>query len=597
MPERRPRSITDSDIASAVAVAVDFGEDTASRAGDLALRIADIAVSQSKLGLLTHELATLLTSEMDADATAFFWCRPQHRRAHAPRPSLQSVAAVSPAGGLSAEMLRRHKASGYRALSRAQLIARAAAAETGQGDAQRLTIALPLGTGSPWAVCTLSWGAISPARSAAYAELLRRLTPALVTALRPAHTLDEAMQQEPAHSPRRTVFAVTSEAILTVDEDLTIRETNPAFTKILGWPEHVVVGKRCSSVLRCRDDRKMLLCDTPRCPLQEALRSETAAPIRDLSWETRTGKLCEVSASFTAQGSRQGRSPVATPPSGFPPGPAAGGSPAQPAGPGGMGGQAQPGWPEADARAVIVARDVTLLNAANRMRANFISMVSHELRTPLNSINGFLEIVLESPVGPLNERQREFLNYARVSTQQLTTLVEDILFISKADSGQFTLRLEQVDVRKLAAQAVQALQAAADKAQVTLAVQVAPALPRLHADGLRLQQVLSNLLGNAIKFSPPESQVLLTVAGLEDGGFTFSVADQGRGVPLEDHARIFERFYQSDSSVRNRSGGYGLGLSIAKLIVEQHNGRIWVESAPGEGATFSFTIPPHVRKS
>lgn len=555
MPERRPRIITDTDIASTVVVAVDFGEDTASRAGDLALRIADIAVSQSKLGLLTHELATLLTSELEADATAFFWSHPQRRRAHAPRPSLQSVAAVSPAGGLSAEMLRRHKASGYRALSRAQLVVRTAAAEIGPDDAQRLTIAVPLGTGSPWAVCTLSWGAISPARSAAYAELLRRLTPALVTALRPAHTLDEAMQQEPAHSPRRTVFAVTSEAILTVDEDLTIRETNPAFTKILGWPEHVVVGKRCSSVLRCRDDRKMLLCDTPRCPLQEALRSETATPIRDLSWETRTGKLCEVSASFTAQ------------------------------------------HIEHDARAVIVARDVTLLNAANRMRANFISMVSHELRTPLNSINGFLEIVLESPVGPLNERQREFLNYARVSTQQLTTLVEDILFISKADSGQFTLRLEQVDVRKLVAQAVQTLQAAADKAQVTLAVQVAPALPRLHADGLRLQQVLSNLLGNAIKFSPPESQVLLAVAGHEDGGLTFSVADQGRGVPLEDHARIFERFYQSDSSVRNRSGGYGLGLSIAKLIVEQHNGRIWVESAPGEGATFSFTIPVRVRKS
>lgn len=526
----------------------------AERARALALPIAEIAVAHSKLGLLTHDLADFLVRELAADVAAFFWCRPLHRRAssphaaHATHAALQSVASVARDGGLDPTLSRHLKASGYRALSRSQLVSRVGRAGA-TSDELTHTLALPLGTPAPWAVLALHWAVSDDPAAAERAALLRHLAPALITALRPAHAVDEAMQQEAAHSPRRAVFAMTSEAILTVDEDFTIRETNPAFTKILGWHERAVVGRRCSDILRCRDDRKMLLCGTPRCPLREALDTETATPVRDLNWQTRSGKLCEVSANFTARQS------------------------------------------EHDARAVIVARDVTLLNAANRMRANFISMVSHELRTPLNSINGFLEIVLESPVGPLNERQREFLNYARVSTQQLTTLVEDILFISKADSGQFTLRLEQVDVPELVTHVTQTLQAAADRAQVAFELDLAEPLPSLHADGLRLQQVLSNLAGNAIKFSPPEGTVKLSAALRDDGTMLFSVRDQGRGVALEDHARIFERFYQSESSVRNRSGGYGLGLSIAKLIVEQHNGRIWVESTPGEGATFSFTVP------
>lgn len=544
MPEPRITTGLMSDTASATTT-------NEAVAGMLALRISELALTHTKLGLLTHDLADLLTNELNLDAAAFFWVRPLHRRGRAPHASLQSVAAMArtSSGAPSPALLRHLKASAYRAYSRSRLLVRESGATGESAMTTPVTMAVPLGTEKPWAVLGLRWNVVPSRTIEARTALIQRLTPAIITALRPAHTLDEALQQEPAHSPRRTVFAVTSEAILTVDEDFTIRETNPAFTRILGWPERTAVGRRCSSILRCRDDRKVPLCDTPRCPLHEALNSENITPVRDLSWETRSGKLCEVSANFTTQHA------------------------------------------EHDARAVIVARDVTLLNAANRMRANFISMVSHELRTPLNSINGFLEIVLESPVGPLNERQREFLNYARVSTQQLTTLVEDILFISKADSGQFTLRLEHVAVPKLITQVVQSLQAAADKAHVTITVDLADELSPLHADGLRLQQVLSNLLGNAMKFSPQGSEVRLTVAPHADDNLLISVADQGRGVPLEDHARIFERFYQSESSVRNRSGGYGLGLSIAKLIVEQHNGRIWVESAPGQGATFSFTVP------
>jgi signal transduction histidine kinase len=235
-------------------------------------------------------------------------------------------------------------------------------------------------------------------------------------------------------------------------------------------------------------------------------------------------------------------------------------------------------------------RDDTLLGAADRVQANFISMVSHELRTPLNSINGFLEVVLEGQVGQLNSRQQEFLGYVQTSAFQLTTLVEDILFISKADSGQFVLRPGTLSVSHLLQQAVQSVMAEAEKARVHIVVSAPEEFPAIWGDELRLCQVITNLLHNAIKFSPPESEITLSVTNR--GAYAeFAVQDRGKGVPPEEHLLVFERFYQSDSSRHTHSGGYGLGLAIAKLIVEQHHGRIWLDSSEGQGTTFYFTLP------
>jgi two-component system phosphate regulon sensor histidine kinase PhoR len=282
--------------------------------------------------------------------------------------------------------------------------------------------------------------------------------------------------------------------------------------------------------------------------VRQALDSGGELPVTSVSWETISGQRRDVSVSISVN-----RAPSRS-------------------------------------QVVVVARDVTALNAADRMRSNFISMVSHELRTPLNSINGFLEIVAEEQVGPLNERQHEFLGYARQSTLQLTTLVEDILLITKADSGEFKLRWTDVEIARLVSQAAQGQAAAMQKAGVRVAVEVPPHLPTLRADDLRLQQVLNNLLSNAIKFSPTGGEVELTVR--QDGDhLLFAVRDAGSGVALEDQARIFDRFYQAENAVRTRGGGYGLGLAIAKLIVEQHGGTIWVVSEPGLGATFCFTLP------
>ena len=239
-----------------------------------------------------------------------------------------------------------------------------------------------------------------------------------------------------------------------------------------------------------------------------------------------------------------------------------------------------------------VARPVESADAEDARKApatsSFISMISHELRTPLNSINGFLEIVLNGQVGPLNPRQEEFLGYVQTSALQLTTQIEDILLISKADSGRFALRPATVDVDLLLHQSIQSVAPAAEKAGVHIGTRVPGELLSIWGDELRLRQVITNLLHNSIKFSPPGSEITVTLS--ERGDFAeFAVADHGKGVALEDQDHVFERFYQSESS--QHSGGYGLGLSIARLIVEQHGGRIWLSSTPGVGATFYFTLP------
>lgn len=522
-------------------------------AGAMALDIARIASEHAVPGMVTAHLADYLAASLPTDAVAIFVRRtkPLYERS---RPYLHLVGLSGHSSPPTDDVrARRLKAVAYRALIRSRPISlREGWASTGDAAAStRQMLAMPLGGVAPCGCLVVERRVHAGGQeSADLVHLLAQLAPSLSLAVRQACESEEALDDDRRSSHRRTLFSVTSEAILGIGQDFAIREANPAFERLMGWPESAIVGMPCTHVLKCRDERKALLCGTARCPVMKAFAADAEGEqsVCDLSWEMRSGRRCDLSASVAVQHSPEG------------------------------------------AEAVIVARDVTALNGANRMRASFISMVSHELRTPLNSVNGFLEIVADGQVGPLNERQLEFLTYARGSTQQLITLVEDILFISKADSGLFTLRESDVEVGKLVHQAAQAMQAAAEKAQVSIACTVAPDVSVIRGDELRVQQVLTNLLGNAIKFSPAESVIDLRVER-KGSDVVFSVADQGPGVPLEDHGRIFERFYQSESAVREGSGGYGLGLAIAKLIVEHHGGRIWVESALERGATFYFTLP------
>ncbi len=242
----------------------------------------------------------------------------------------------------------------------------------------------------------------------------------------------------------------------------------------------------------------------------------------------------------------------------------------------------------ADPAGLLVLQDVTELRRSEVIRREFVANVSHELRTPLASLKALAETLEE---GALDDppAAREFLGQMHVEVDSLAQLVQELLDLSRIESGQATLRPEAVPPAGLAMEAESRLRMQAERAGVVVAVETPEALPTVWADPLRVAQVLINLLHNAVKFTPAGGRVTLRVAP-DPEGIRFTVADSGIGIAPGDIARIFERFYKVDRS--RASGGTGLGLAIAKHIVQAHGGRVWAES-PGEGlgTTFSFTLP------
>ena len=243
-----------------------------------------------------------------------------------------------------------------------------------------------------------------------------------------------------------------------------------------------------------------------------------------------------------------------------------------------------------DKQKIITMRDVTEQRELDRAKSNFISMVSHELRTPLNSILGFANVILSGATGPLADRQREFLEYIQSSSRHLVQLVSDILDLSRIDAGTFTLHKSKVLPEIIAKQVVSQLSGLAAEQNIELAFLSDKKIPKIEADGRRVEQVLINLVGNAIKFTPPGGKVIVRVRNQGDH-VLFSVSDTGPGISEEDMDRIFERFYQPIMNPQAATKGTGLGLAIAKSLVEQHGGKIWVDSTLGQGSTFYFTLP------
>jgi PAS domain S-box-containing protein len=238
--------------------------------------------------------------------------------------------------------------------------------------------------------------------------------------------------------------------------------------------------------------------------------------------------------------------------------------------------------------AVVTFRDVTERREVERMKDEFVSVVSHELRTPLTSIRGSLGLLAAGKLGEVPEKGRRMLDIAVQNTDRLVRLINDILDIERIESGRVTMELRPTDAAELAHQAVEVMNPMAEKAGVRLFAW-ADRQP-LDADPDRILQVLTNLLSNAIKFSPPGGEVSVTVER-QGAELRFVVADQGRGIPEDRLESIFERFQQVDSSDARDKGGTGLGLAICRSIVQQHGGRIWAQSVPGEGSTFTFTLP------
>jgi PAS domain S-box-containing protein len=232
--------------------------------------------------------------------------------------------------------------------------------------------------------------------------------------------------------------------------------------------------------------------------------------------------------------------------------------------------------------------DVTESLALARMKDEFVSTVSHELRTPLTSIRGALGLLVGGATVGLEPTARRMLEIAETNARRLVRLIDDILDIERMESGRAPLHVADVDVGDLVQQAADTMRALADQAQVTIALELQPSAAVADAD--RILQVLTNLISNAVKFSPPGATVTITVERVGDV-VEVRVDDEGRGVPEDRLATIFERFEQVDMSDSRERGGTGLGLAICRSIVEHHGGRIGVTSAVGRGSTFWFTLP------
>jgi signal transduction histidine kinase len=232
------------------------------------------------------------------------------------------------------------------------------------------------------------------------------------------------------------------------------------------------------------------------------------------------------------------------------------------------------------------------LEMASRHKSQFLANMSHELRTPLNAILGYTELILDSIYGEMPEKVRAVLERLQANGRHLLGLINDVLDLSKIEAGQLTLSLDDYSLSDVVHGVVSAVEPLAAEKRLAFKAEVATDLPTGHGDGRRLSQVLLNLVGNAIKFTD-KGEVAIKAAATNEA-FTVAVCDTGPGIADADQAKIFEEFQQADSSITRKKGGTGLGLSIAKRIIEMHGGRIWVESEPGKGSTFYFTIPVRV---
>jgi signal transduction histidine kinase len=347
----------------------------------------------------------------------------------------------------------------------------------------------------------------------------------------------------------KELYTNAPDVILAVDEQFHIYDLNPAAMTLLGRTSEQVVGQGCSHLVKCRNMNRTLLCGTSNCPVLRVVRQKQPIEQEELI----LGDVIEGSDEFSCS--------------------------------------IFPIEHEQNTYVVFDARDVSGIKTANRVRANFVSMVSHELRTPLNSVHGFVDLLLQGYMGTLNEEQQKYLGYVQDGVQQLVSTAEDILLLTSSDSGQFEMKQEEIDFELLLHQVVTVLQPQALKAGVTINEEITTPAPILYVDPQRMKQVLNNLVINALKFTPPEGSVSIRVRPYNKRFVVISVADTGYGIPIEDRPHIFERFYQSNHVQQSKLGGYGLGLAIAKLIIEQHGCEIHFESVLGRGTTFFFTAP------
>jgi GAF domain-containing protein len=234
------------------------------------------------------------------------------------------------------------------------------------------------------------------------------------------------------------------------------------------------------------------------------------------------------------------------------------------------------------------------LEEVSQHKSQFLANMSHELRTPLNAILGYTELMADGAYGEPSDKMLGILKRLEANGKHLLGLINDVLDLSKIEAGQLELELSDFCVQDIAQTVRSTLEPLAADKKLAFKIDLSPGLPPGHGDGRRLTQVLINLVGNAIKFTDA-GEVVIT-AKATDGSFHLSVRDTGPGISAADQAKLFQEFQQADNAITRKKGGTGLGLAISKRIIEMHGGKIWVESLPGQGSTFAFTLPVIVER-
>ncbi|GAC1636667.1 MAG: hypothetical protein NVS4B11_39260 [Ktedonobacteraceae bacterium] len=359
----------------------------------------------------------------------------------------------------------------------------------------------------------------------------------------------------------RAILASSSDGIALLGANACFIEANAAFGRIFGIDLEQIVGIKCMELLHCEaeDGNAGHTSCRELCMVHDALQQEEALPYTEVDL-TMQGVSRTVGLSITRVSTKN--KPIC----------------------------------------LMMARDVTAIRDATRMKANFISMITHELRSPLNAINGYLDLALTGVAGELNDQLREFLQRSRSGSEQLYALIEDLLLIARADAGQLRLSREVISLNDVITDAVEELELTATDRSIKLGIAIAEDFPQLYADPVRMQQVLRNLVSNSLRFTNAGGSV--TVAATleyvedaseetEDRGMRMAklmVKDTGCGIAPEQQQRIFERFYQVPQTAV-RVTGQGLGLAIVKMVIELHGGTVTVESVVGQGSTFTCVLP------
>jgi PAS domain S-box-containing protein len=344
----------------------------------------------------------------------------------------------------------------------------------------------------------------------------------------------------------RDIVGHSSDGIYTVGPDRTVRSWNAAMVALTGYQEDEAVGQKCFNLLRARDGDGVDMCAAD-CPILAAAASGHEE-VRDASVLNKEG---------LARWIRYAHAPIV----------------------------AADGDMDAD---VVVVRDVTRERQTDELKADFVASVSHELRTPLTPIKGFLMTLLREDRDFAQDRRREYYKLMLMQSQRLERLIEDLLEVTRLEAGAGLVDATAIDAVDLVRQVVDRF--TSEDPDRTVHVVAPDHAVYCRGDWMRIDQVLGNLLSNALRYAPPHEpvEVRLVPQGRE---VVFEVRDWGPGIPIDEQSRIFERFHRVGHYMTREPGGAGLGLYLAKRLVEAMGGRIWVSSRLGHGSVFSFALP------